>query len=92
MITTVEMRMFLDRNPNALKAVPQFRAGERVERGLYWDPAARRVEVFEQAGSHDRDLIRLSPNPDATVDELVARLAIGGGGRTGDPDEVRAGR
>lgn len=92
MISTVEMRMFLDRNPNALGAVPRFAAGERVERGLYWDPATRRVVPVDSGTSATADLVRLSPNFDATIQELVHRLAIGGGGLTGDPDAVRPGR
>ncbi len=92
MITTIDMRLFLDRNPNALAAVPVFNAGERIERGLYWDPARRRVERIEAATSAPTLLARIHPNPDATFEDLVHHLALGGGGYTGDPLEVVARR
>ena len=88
-INPVEMRLLLDRNPNALKAAPHFAAGARLDPGLYWSAAAAQTVSVEQPVTADVDLYRLHRNPAATLTDLVHTIAVGGGGRTGDPEAAR---
>jgi hypothetical protein len=84
-ITTWEMRLLLDRNPNALDARPVYAAGESLPAGLYWDADRREGVPFAGGGTADRRLISLHEKPDATFDEVVRQVAMGGGGHSGRP-------
>ena len=83
--------MILDRNRNGLDGLPRIGAGEQLSRGLYWDAAARRVEPIEGAQAADRDLVLLSDDLEITFDELVRRMAMGGGGHSGRAVPYHAG-
>ena len=83
MITTQQVRIILDRNRNGLDGLPRADAGQQIARGLYWDAAARRVVPVEASQAADRALVLLSDDLDITFDELVRRMAMGGGGHSG---------
>ena len=83
MITTQQVRIILDRNRNGLDGLPRAEAGQQLGRGLYWDEAARRVWPVEGAQTADRALVLLSDDLEITFDELVRRMAMGGGGHSG---------
>jgi hypothetical protein len=91
LITTQQVRIILDRNRNGLDGLPRAEAGVMLSRGLYWDVAARRVVAVEAPQSADRPLVQLSDDPGITFDELVRRMAMGGGGRSGEPVPYHSG-
>jgi hypothetical protein len=82
-ITTQQVRIILDRNRNGLDGLPRSTSGEQIGRGLYWDEATRRVVPVEGPQAADRALVLLSDDLEITFDELVRRMAMGGGGHTG---------
>lgn len=89
MITTRDLRLILDRNQNGLDGRPAVQAGERAEPGLYWNPHTRVIVPMESATVADERLVLLSSRLDVTVDEIVRQLAMGGGARSGRPQEYR---
>jgi hypothetical protein len=91
LITTQQVRIILDRNRNGLDGLPRAEAGTMLSRGLYWDVSTRRVTAVEAPQSADRALVQLSDDPTITFDELVRRMAMGGGGHSGQPVPYHAG-
>ena len=91
MIATQQVRIILDRNRNGLDGLPLTGAGEQLSRGLYWDEATRRVVPVEGVQTADRALVLLSDDLDVTFDDLVRRMAMGGGGHTGRAVPYHAG-
>ena len=91
MITTQQVRIILDRNRNGLDGLPRFSAGQQLERGLYWDEASRKVVPVESGRSAEQEVVLLSGDFEITFDELVRRMAMGGGGHTGRAVPYHAG-
>ena len=91
MITTQQVRIILDRNRNGLDGLPRVASGQQLGRGVYWDESARRVVPVDGSQLADRDLVLLSDDLDVTFDELVRRMAMGGGGHTGRAVPYHAG-
>jgi hypothetical protein len=91
LITTQQVRIILDRNRNGLDGLPRAEGGAILSRGVYWDEAARRVVAVEGSQTAERALVQLSENTAITFDELVRRMAMGGGGRSGQPVPYHAG-
>ena len=91
MITTQQVRIILDRNRNGLDGLPRLSSGQQLARGLYWDAASRRVVPVEGSQAADRELILLSDDVEITFDELVRRMALGGGGHSGRAVPYHAG-
>ena len=85
------MRIILDRNRNGLDGLPRAAAGQQLERGLYWDEEAHQVVPIDAARAADRSLVLLSDDLDLTFDELVRRMAMGGGGHSGRAVPYHAG-
>ena len=91
MITTQQVRIILDRNRNGLDGLPRVDAGQQLGRGLYWDAATRRVVPVDGPRSAEKALVLLSEDLEITFDELVRRMAMGGGGHSGRPVPYHAG-
>jgi hypothetical protein len=93
MLTTAEMRLFLNQNPNALMAKRIIPAGTELSPGLYWNLARREVEVVREPRPAPDDCVRLADKLDATLAEVSRTFALGSGGRVGTPlppdDELR---
>lgn len=83
MIATQQVRIILDRNQNGLDGLDNVGAGQPLAPGIYWDAAARRVVTVESSRPADQALVLLSERLDVTFDELVRKMAMGGGGHSG---------
>lgn len=84
-ITKWEMRLVLDRNRNAFDGRPRHAAADEVPPGLYWDPERREVVSIPARQRTDRALLSIHEKPDASLDDVVRQLAMGGGGVSGKP-------
>jgi hypothetical protein len=84
-ITNWEMRLILDRNRNALDGRPAHEVGADIQPGLYWDPANRVVVPVTARQRAERPLVSIHDNPNASMDDVVREVAMGGGGHSGRP-------